>query len=159
VSENKTGKRLVYGMLTLSVMAAIFWFSAQPGDESMGISDGFLAWILSGKVPFLSWFAQTTGIFEWLSIRKCAHMFVYFLLGIFAALTAGTWEPSVGKRIWLPWLVSVLYACSDEWHQRFVPGRSCAWRDVGIDAAGALAGVLLVFLFWKIRAAKNKEVR
>ena len=40
-------------------------------------------------------------------------------------------------------LISMLYACTDEFHQHFVPGRSCEVRDVLIDTAGALIGILV----------------
>ncbi|HEY8449741.1 MAG TPA: VanZ family protein [Bacillota bacterium] len=36
------------------------------------------------------------------------------------------------------WLLATLYAATDEWHQRFVPGRTGSLTDVGIDAVGAL---------------------
>ena len=39
-------------------------------------------------------------------------------------------------------LVAVLYACSDEWHQSFVPGREGRLRDVGIDSIGAVVASL-----------------
>jgi VanZ family protein len=39
--------------------------------------------------------------------------------------------------------LAVLYAVTDEVHQTFVEGRAGAPLDVGIDALGALAGVLL----------------
>jgi len=42
-----------------------------------------------------------------------------------------------------------LYACSDEIHQLFVPGRSGKFTDVLIDSAGALLAVLLCFLVKK----------
>ena len=33
------------------------------------------------------------------------------------------------------WLLTALYAVSDEWHQSFVPGRHADWRDVAVDHA------------------------
>ncbi len=41
-------------------------------------------------------------------------------------------------------LISMLYACTDEFHQHFVPGRSCEVRDALIDTAGALIGILVL---------------
>ena len=40
-------------------------------------------------------------------------------------------------------LLTWLYALSDEFHQRYVPGRSAHWRDIFFDWLGALAGVWL----------------
>ena len=39
-----------------------------------------------------------------------------------------------------------LYACSDEYHQTFVPGRAGAMIDVAVDMAGVLFGLALVLL-------------
>ena len=38
--------------------------------------------------------------------------------------------------------IGALYAVSDEIHQIFVPGRSCELRDILIDSAGVLVGIL-----------------
>lgn len=148
-------RRWLYLALMALVMGVIFWFSAQPAAASQGMSDGFLAWLLDGRVPFLSWLANS-GFFEWFNIRKCAHAFVYGTLGVLAALFVGTWRGPGWKLAAYAWLISVLYACSDEWHQAFVPGRSCELRDVLIDAGGALAGVLLI---WLVRSIKEKRKR
>lgn len=43
----------------------------------------------------------------------------------------------------LAFVLAVLYAISDEWHQSFVPGRYPDVRDVMVDAAGALVALLL----------------
>ena len=38
------------------------------------------------------------------------------------------------------------FAVSDEFHQLFVPGRSGNIKDVFIDTAGSVSGILLVWL-------------
>ena len=40
-------------------------------------------------------------------------------------------------------LIGILYAVSDEFHQLFVPGRAGQFRDVLVDGAGTVLGVLL----------------
>ena len=46
-------------------------------------------------------------------------------------------------RKWrLIWLLAILYAASDEFHQSFVPGRGPSVIDVGIDAIGAGLGLM-----------------
>lgn len=49
--------------------------------------------------------------------------------------------------IWA-FVITVLYATSDEWHQTFVPGRNGRPLDVLIDAAGALTSLTALHL-WK----------
>ena len=53
-------------------------------------------------------------------------------------------KPRAWLRWLLPWLIATLYAVSDEFHQYFIPGRSCQVGDVMIDSAGACVGVLVV---------------
>ena len=60
---------------------------------------------------------------------------------------------SIVKKIVLPLSLGILYACIDELHQYFVPGRACQIRDVCIDTAGVLAGVLLVL--WISRMSRR----
>ena len=44
-------------------------------------------------------------------------------------------------------VLSLLYAVSDEFHQTFVPGRNGALTDVGFDAVGALFALGLAWWF------------
>ena len=57
-------------------------------------------------------------------------------------------------------LFSFLYACTDEIHQIFVPGRSAQFRDVLIDTLGASFGATITYLtiklFIKIKAHSDK---
>ena len=75
-------------------------------------------------------------------LRKLAHVFVFGVLArlVARALTGSTLWP--WKRIFV-WslILSTLYACSDEYHQHFVPGRSASIVDVMIDAAGSGLGL------------------
>lgn len=54
------------------------------------------------------------------------------------------------KRILISTIIGFLYACSDEIHQLFSPGRSGKLIDVSIDTMGVLNGVLLVLLICKL---------
>lgn len=75
---------------------------------------------------------------------KGAHMFVY-------AVLVWLWWRALSPERRITWpvlllalLFTVLYAVSDEIHQRFVPGRHGQLADVLFDAAGALAMILLI---------------
>ena len=63
-------------------------------------------------------------------------------------------------NILLSLIFSFLYACTDELHQIFVPGRSAQFRDVLIDTLGASFGTLITYLtiklFTKIKARAHK---
>lgn len=132
----------------LVLMAVIFTFSAQPADESSATSSPFVdvymrlfhpeADSLSPKERFeLEESASFT-------VRKAAHFSIYTLLGLLlTAAVSSTFSSSGYIRLWLPFLLGALWAVSDEIHQSFVPGRSCELRDMAIDSAGVLLGVLL----------------
>jgi VanZ family protein len=77
-----------------------------------------------------------TGLGTWdLVLRKIAHLCEYAVLGALLLRAVGR-EPLAAAA-------GVVYAASDELHQHFVPGRHAAFRDLAIDAAGVLAGLLL----------------
>jgi VanZ family protein len=80
----------------LLMMLVIFWFSAQPASE----------------IPTFDW---AEGI-----IKKGGHMVGYGLLAV------SYWRAFDFKeeKRWLAWLLAVLYALTDEFHQSFVPGRN-----------------------------------
>ena len=52
-----------------------------------------------------------------------------------------------------------LYACSDEFHQYFVPGRSCKFFDVCVDSSGAFFGALLFWGIFHLREQRRERKR
>jgi VanZ family protein len=80
-----------------------------------------------------------------LILKKAAHMIGYAMLAflLWRALSRGRGALSRSASV-TAFLVSVLYAASDEYHQTFVPGRSGALSDVGLDTVGALVALLVV---------------
>lgn len=112
----------IFRLLTLGIMLTIFWFSNQNANVS-DTQSGFFAMLL----PFLP---------VWV-IRKTAHMTLYAILAFCAACSQI--KPSFKKVL----LFCACYACTDEFHQLFIPGRSGEIRDVCIDCLGACIGFLL----------------
>ena len=51
-----------------------------------------------------------------------------------------------------------LYACSDEFHQYFVPGRSCKFFDVCVDSTGAFFGALFFWGIFHLWERKRHEI-
>ncbi len=86
-------------------------------------------------------------------VRKLSHISEYAVLALlmFRALQFGAARL---KRFSLgaAWLFCVLYACSDEWHQAFVPGRTSTPRDVCFDAFGAALALLATRLLFLHRS-------
>jgi VanZ family protein len=73
-------------------------------------------------------------------IRKAGHMTGYGLLAV-----SYWYGMHLNKKLgWLAFLLAVLYAITDEFHQSFVPSRHPSWVDVLVfDAGGAIIGLFL----------------
>ena len=78
-----------------------------------------------------------------------AHFLEYALLAALLWHALRSSPALAGRAASLAFVLAVLYAISDEFHQSFVPGRYPDVRDVLVDAAGALMAVLL--LRWRAR--------
>ncbi len=74
-------------------------------------------------------------------VKKGGHMTGYGLL-------AGAYWYGLGfdrKKGWLAWLLAVLYAATDEFHQSFIPGRHPSLADVlFFDVGGAALALTLI---------------
>ena len=72
-----------------------------------------------------------------LLISSAAHLFLFAVLSVLWARALGQ-----GQCAWLTAAVlTLLYALSDEFHQRFVPGRHADPWDLAFDAFGAVLGL------------------
>lgn len=90
--------------------------------------------------------------FEWFTIDKIYHFIEYAILGGLLAWAFVKAKPPVvpSGLIWsLAAVISILYGASDEWHQTFVPGRLATLADWVADVLGSIAGVLVVYLYYK----------
>jgi VanZ family protein len=76
---------------------------------------------------------------------KSGHSFGYAILGVLLlrALAGGRLSGVTWRRALVAIALSTLYGLSDEFHQRFVPGRSPELLDLVADAVGASAAVAL----------------
>ena len=80
-------------------------------------------------------------------VKKGGHMTGYALLAL-AFLHGLTGGKSISRRhAFQAVILAALYAVTDEFHQRFTPGRGPSIADVGIDTLGATIGLLVWGLF------------
>ena len=101
----------------LGIMVVIFYFSAQPSLD----------------LPDFGWADYV--------VKKGGHVTGYALLAL-SFWYALEWKRD---RRWLAWLLAILYALTDEFHQTFVAGRHPAiWDVVIFDNLGALISLWLV---------------
>ncbi|MBI4710603.1 MAG: VanZ family protein [Nitrospirae bacterium] len=103
---------VVYWIITVSYMTAIFYISSQKSIELPSLPFGF---------------------------DKVVHAVVYAVLGVLSYLSFK--KSGLNRRvIALSFLLAVIYGITDEFHQSFVPGRNAAVGDAVADAVGAFLG-------------------
>lgn len=131
---NKKAKIALSWAAVIACMAVIFSLSAQTADESSEVS-GWLLFIMKLNV------SQDF-------IRTCAHFLEYAGLGVlvFNAFyqTFGYFRPVIS------FIISALYAVSDEIHQLFVDGRAFQFSDMAIDSLGAASGIIVLIILIKL---------
>lgn len=90
-------------------------------------------------------------------LRKCMHASVYFILSMIIFHLVRTNNLSVFRAFLIASLFSFVYACTDEYHQTFIDGRTGQFSDVLIDTAGVLVGGALCSILESIKKhIKNK---
>ena len=119
----------------------IFALSSQDGGVSAGTSRQFTEIVL--KILGLECNDRTIEIINPV-IRKVAHFSVYMLLGFLTMCTCETFKWQKVYKFDFSTMFAFVFACSDELHQRLVPGRSGEFADVCLDTVGAMLGVLIV---------------
>ncbi|MBP2075844.1 VanZ family protein [Oceanobacillus polygoni] len=122
-------------------MGLIFYLSHQPAAASSELSSGvteIVLRIIEKVVPNED--LDVSSIHH--LIRKNAHFFIYFFLGMLVLHALRTSKDTRYQTIGLALLFCVLYAISDEIHQLFIPGRGAQVKDVLIDSAGAGVGIV-----------------
>ena len=119
----------------------IFALSSQDGGVSAGTSRQFTEILL--KTLGLECNDRAIEIINPV-IRKVAHFSVYMLLGFLTMCTCETFKWQRVYKFDFSTMFAFVFACSDELHQRLVPGRSGEFADVCLDTVGAMLGVLIV---------------
>ncbi|MFG6114124.1 VanZ family protein [Halobacillus sp. MO56] len=148
-----------YWIFPILWMAVIFYSSSQPYQEqdikpflSGKLDLTFLVPILE-PIHFIYHHSEvsidalgTEGLVEFF-IRKGAHVTVFLILTllIYYALTK-TSQLSVSVRLAAAWVMTVIYAITDEWHQGLTPNRTPYFGDVILDVTGAIIAVAILFL-------------
>lgn len=137
--------------------------SAQPAQESSGLSGGIVSKVISvvcSDFEDLSPQRQTS-ITDTVTliVRKTAHFSEYLILGLLAFAVVYTYRNhKFFVRMLSAAAFCTLYAVSDEIHQYFVPGRACRFGDICIDTAGSiLAIVLLAIILRRKKRHKSGE--
>lgn len=146
-------KRVILFILIILMMVLIFKFSSSNGEDStkqsmglIGKTIGVIAEIINPDITE----EEKLVLYEkyHVPVRKLAHISEYFILCLLVCMFLCTYNISYKKIIVYSFIFCFLYACSDEVHQLYVPGRSGNIKDVFIDSIG-ISFVLVVYYFKK----------
>ncbi len=155
MKEKKVNKRrIIFGILSVAVMIAIFCFSARDGEKSS--KDSLEVGLVVGRtfvkdfksLPEAKQIEYAQSIDH--PVRKTAHFLEYTALGF---MLLGTFIGGGVIRLlplFLAWLVGSVYAVTDEFHQMFSSGRCCQLTDMLLDSSGVLTGVFLSTLLFAL---------
>lgn len=137
-------------ILLLLWMTVIFMFSSSGSVKSNNTSGQVISSAISVKDKVTSKETKPEAkkkIVKKLnySVRKSAHVFEYFVLGVLALNVFDTFN--VKRKVLFAIILCVLYASSDEFHQLFT-GRTASVTDVLLDSVASIVGIyLLNFIF------------
>ena len=80
-------------------------------------------------------------------LRKCMHASEFCILGILISICLRLFGVQNWQLSTISIIFTFIYACSDEFHQKFVEGRHCKFTDVLIDTSGSIIGILILNIF------------
>ena len=139
--NKKRMKWAIASVAAAGIMGLIFFFSAQPVQESSGLSKGICGKLLEW-IPSLNEKVSLSELDH--CLRKLAHFTIYFALGVCLTVAAGRQKRLPAAAVSL--LIGTAFAASDEIHQIFSDGRGPMIQDVVLDACGVAAGSALAAL-------------
>jgi VanZ family protein len=117
-------------------------------------------------VPFLLWLKpnaspEAVATVQFI-IRKCAHAGEYAVLALLLFRVAVCMTNLKWSKLVLYvsiWSICLFVAATDEFHQTFVKSRGPSIRDIMIDGAGAILGLLVGAVLTKKRSTKLGQTR
>jgi VanZ family protein len=137
--------------LAWAVVISIFSTGAFTAENTSRIIIPILRWLLPHA-------ASTTLFAIHHYIRKSAHFTEYFIWGLLVLRGIRAGRPGT-RFVWALWVIAIVacYASLDEFHQRFVPGRTPAVRDVLIDTTGGATAQLAAALVMLLGHARDRR--
>lgn len=160
-------KLLIKWILVILWMIVIFTFSNMNGDDSEDKSNGLINYGVNcvidagnnlGITDYQLSDNEIEELIEKLSypVRKCAHMFLYFVYSILLILLLKEYNISFKKIFIYALITCFIYSLTDEFHQLFISDRSGQFSDCLIDTFGGLIGCM----FYKsIHKFKNRKLK
>jgi VanZ family protein len=154
--------RVIEILIVLIWMITVFNFSREGGEKSSSTSRGLaeeIVNVVTNKKEITR--EEKENIIEKFEpiLRKCAHYTLYLVGGILILNCFNTYNIKPKKKVIFSAITGMLYACTDEIHQYFVPGRSAKFTDVLIDTMGVLTGILIFCIVKKLIKDVKEYIR
>ena len=150
--RTKTRLRLCI-TLTVCNLAFIWGNSLLPGEISGAFSD----WVKDLLAPLLGWTGEGSGGGGLL--RKVAHFTEFATLGVCLRALLGMLDKKRWKQFLIPLAAAFCAACIDETIQIFVPLRGPGIKDVAIDTAGAIFGIVILSLIQHFKSKSLEDTK
>ena len=152
-------RKIIKIFIVLLCMIIIFSFSSDDDKASDKKSDGVIISVAKlikrnnlskkEKIKYINKYV--------VFVRKGAHFIIYFALGLSLISLIREYRILDLKAILIALLIAILYACSDEFHQLFISGRSGQISDIFLDSFGSFIGISIYYLIYKIRSKKYEQ--
>ncbi|MBE5819578.1 MAG: VanZ family protein [Clostridiales bacterium] len=139
-------QKIILIILLIIWMITVYCFSNQKGETSGNTSGKVIEAVLKIFTKDVS--EEKIQKLQ-LPIRKLAHFTIFAIGGVLAIMLLNQYNIPLIQKIIYSQLIITIYAATDEFHQKFIPGRTASIWDVLIDSAGALTAILIISLFIK----------
>ena len=162
-------KALAWLLVAVLWTGVIFLFSSRGWADSNRTSTSLASLVSNLLIPdFSSWGPSVQA--EWLSginslLRKVAHVFEFALLGALSYLAALHFSDRLRRRRPSTKLgvgITAFYPCAviaalDELLQRYSAGRTPSPRDMLLDCAGAVVGIVVCACLTRLPKVASKR--
>lgn len=164
--------KIISTIFVLVWMITVFIFSSQDGTQTLNTSGAFIQVIDStlnnvesnntNKTDTVNTQDNNNKKYNYSKelqtfVRKNAHYFLYTVGGIILSVFFYAFLKENKKIYAFAILTGMIYAMSDEFHQKFIAGRTSRITDVGIDTLGVITGTILFMVFINILIKIEKE--
>lgn len=132
----------------------IFLLSHQTSESSYQLTSGVIDSFNQQVNRFVEWDAWTglrKLIFD--NSRKFGHVLLYFVLTVFAI--PAFYKNKFKSSSIVSFVINLLYAVTDEFHQSFISGRGASIGDILIDVIGIVMGIFLCYILHRINWKKQ----
>lgn len=144
-------KKVLMWILFLGWISFIFYMSSQVADVSNKQSGFVIKVVETVGFDIESKFGELANF----AVRKTAHVSEYCILAFIAYNLVRCYTDKKNHARIYCIVISALYACTDEIHQLFVPGRTGMFRDVVIDTSGAVIAAIVLLIIDNVKKKKS----